>query len=47
MNGYMFKAKKVSKLTVSFTMVLSTSDKLIKRKMVVAMTAVLLPWTFI
>jgi hypothetical protein len=38
-----FKEKKVSRLTVSFTIVLSTSERLIKRKMVVAITAVLLP----
>lgn len=43
----MFRAKKVSRLTVNFTIVFNTSDKLINRKMVVAITAVLLPWTFI
>ncbi len=38
-----FRAKNVSRLTVSLTMVLMTSDKLMRRKMVVAMMAVLLP----
>lgn len=43
----MFREKNVSRLTVNLTIVFSTSDRLIRRKMVVAMTAVLLPWTFI
>jgi len=42
----MLSEKKVSTLTVSFTMVLSTSDRFMRRKMLVAMTAVLFPWSF-
>ena len=43
----MFKKKNVSRLTVSFTIFLRTSDRLINKKIVVPITAVLLPWIFI
>ena len=41
----MLREKKVSTLTVSLTMALSTSERFMRRKMLVATTAVLFPWS--